>query len=121
MTGALHDPRNRPVLLGAAITGVALFLVAWLVLRWSPLLAWMAAWTPVAFAAYGLDKRAAVRGGWRIPEIVLHGLALVGGVLGAWAGRAVFRHKTQKPVFLVVLVLASVVWAVIAVWAVTGR
>jgi uncharacterized membrane protein YsdA (DUF1294 family) len=103
------------------VAGVAIFLVLWLVLRWSPLLAWMAGWTPVAFAAYGIDKRAAMRGGWRIPEMALHGLALVGGVLGAWAGRAVFRHKTRKPVFLVVLVAASVLWGALAAWVVFGR
>lgn len=97
------------------------FLVLWLGLAWSPLLAWIAGWTPVAFAAYGIDKRAAVRGGWRIPEAVLHGLALIGGVLGAWAGRAVFHHKTQHPAFLVVLIVASVVWGVIALLAVLGR
>lgn len=108
------------MIVGSLVVGLALFLGCWLVLRWSPLLAWVAGWTPVAFAAYGLDKRVADRGGWRIPEAVLHGLALVGGVLGAWAGRAWFRHKTQKPVFLVVLVLASALWAGIALWAVLG-
>ena len=30
----------------------------------------------------------------------------MGGVFGASAGRAFFRHKTQKPVFTVVLVIA---------------
>jgi uncharacterized membrane protein YsdA (DUF1294 family) len=120
-TGGLGDPRNRPVILGSLICGVALFLVCWLLLHWSPLLAWLVGWTPVAFAAYGIDKRAAGRDDWRIPEIVLHGLALIGGVIGAWAGRLVFRHKTRKPVFLVVLVIASVLWGAIAIWAVFGR
>ena len=36
-------------------------------------------------------------------------------------GRLVFRHKTQKPVFLMVLIGASVLWGAIAVWAVFGR
>lgn len=103
------------------VAGVILFLVLWLVLHWSPLLAWIAGWSPVAFAAYGIDKRAAVRGGWRIPETVLHGLALVGGVIGAWAGRLVFRHKTQRPMFLVALVIATIVWGAIAIRAITDR
>ena len=110
------DPRNRPALLGSLIAGVAAFVVlSWLGL--SPLLAWMAGWSVPAFAMYGIDKRQAQQGGWRVPEMVLHGLALIGGVIGAWAGRAVFRHKTQKPVFTAVLVIASIVWGVIAVWA----
>jgi uncharacterized membrane protein YsdA (DUF1294 family) len=117
----LRDPRNQPVIVGSAVLGIGLFLVCWLLLHWSPLLAWLVAWTPVAFVAYGLDKRAATRGDWRIPELVLHGLALIGGVIGAWAGRFVFRHKTRKPVFLVVLVAASVLWAAIAIWAIAGH
>ncbi|MFN8518603.1 MAG: DUF1294 domain-containing protein [Chloroflexota bacterium] len=85
------------------------------------LLAWMAGWTPVAFAAYGIDKRAAVRGGWRLPELVLHGLAVIGGVIGAWAGRLVFHHKTRHPSFLVVLVLASILWGAIVLGVALGR
>ena len=117
----LGDPRNRPVLVGTGVVGIGLFLFAWLGLHWSPLLAWLVGWTPVAFVVYGLDKRAATRGDWRVPEVVLHGLALIGGVIGAWAGRIAFRHKTRKPVFLVVLVIASVLWAAIVIWAILGR
>jgi uncharacterized membrane protein YsdA (DUF1294 family) len=113
------DPRNRPALVGAIIGGLAAFVVLWIV-GLSPLLAWMVGWSIPAFAMYGIDKRQASTGGWRIPEAVLHGLALVGGVIGAWAGRAVFRHKTQKPMFLVVLVVASIIWGLIAARAVLG-
>jgi uncharacterized membrane protein YsdA (DUF1294 family) len=109
------------VVVGSAVAGIGVFLVLWLVLDWSPLLAWIGGWTPVAFAAYGFDKRAAIRGGWRVPEAALHGLALVGGVIGAWAGRVVFRHKTHKPMFLVVLGAASVLWGALAAWVVLGR
>jgi uncharacterized membrane protein YsdA (DUF1294 family) len=69
---------------------------------------------------YGIDKRQAEQGGWRVPEVLLHGLALIGGVMGAWAGRAVFRHKTQKREFTLLLIVASVAWAVIATWALLG-
>ena len=115
------DRRNRIPLLAAAGLGIVLFLALWLIVGVSPLLAWLVGWTPPAFAAYGVDKWQATHGGWRIPEVVLHGLALVGGVIGAWAGRFVFRHKTQKPVFLIVLVVASLLWGAIAVWAVFLR
>ena len=53
---------------------------------------------------------------WREAALI----GLVGGVIGAWAGRLVFRHKTQKPVFTIVLVIAGLLWGAIAVWALLG-
>lgn len=52
-----------------------------------------------AFAAFGLDKAKAERGAWRVSESTLLNLALIGGTPGAYAGRAVFRHKTRKQPF----------------------
>ncbi len=113
------DPRNRPALIGSVIAGITAFVLLWW-LGLPPLIAWIGGWTLPAFAMYGIDKRQAEQGGWRVPEVLLHGLALIGGVIGAWAGRAVFRHKTQKREFTLVLIVASVAWAVIAVWALLG-
>ena len=113
------DPRNRPALLGAVIAGIAAFVALWWLGLPAPL-AWVAGWTLPAFAMYGIDKRQAQRAGWRVPEAVLHGLALVGGVIGAWAGRAVFHHKTSKPIFTVVLTAASILWAAIALAVLLG-
>lgn len=71
----------------------------------------------VAFVAYGIDKRRARRGTWRIPEATLQTMALCGGFCGALAGRRFFKHKTSKRYFTIVLyaivmlhVLAWVVW-----------
>ena len=50
----------------------------------------------VAFGAYGVDKRAAVRGSWRIPEADLHALEFMGGWIGAFIAQKVFHHKTRK-------------------------
>ena len=52
-----------------------------------------------AFAAFGIDKGKAERGHWRIAESTLLTFALLGGTLGAYAGRALFRHKTRKQPF----------------------
>lgn len=53
-------------------------------------------WT---FVLFGWDKMKAEQGGWRVSESSLLGLALVGGIGGAYAGRAFFRHKTRKKSF----------------------
>jgi uncharacterized membrane protein YsdA (DUF1294 family) len=50
-------------------------------------------WT---FMLFGFDKQHAEAGRWRIAETTLLGMALFGGSLGAYAGRALFRHKTRK-------------------------
>lgn len=48
------------------------------------------------FLLYGADKAAARRGGNRIPENILHLLALLGGWAGAFMAQRLFRHKTGK-------------------------
>ena len=53
----------------------------------------------IAFAAFGLDKAKAQRGQYRIAESTLLLFAFLGGTLGAYAGRSIFRHKTRKQPF----------------------
>jgi uncharacterized membrane protein YsdA (DUF1294 family) len=53
----------------------------------------------LAFAAFGIDKARAESGAWRISEATLLQLAFFGGTAGAYAGRALFRHKTRKEPF----------------------
>ncbi|RIK40022.1 MAG: DUF1294 domain-containing protein [Chloroflexi bacterium] len=108
----MRAQRRSALVLG----GLALALLALLVLFLSvPLyLAWLSALTAATFVAYWYDKQQAQRGGRRTPEITLHLLALAGGFIGGWAGRAVFRHKTRKPAFTLVLVVATVLHLAIA-------
>ncbi|MGF7143366.1 uncharacterized membrane protein YsdA (DUF1294 family) [Anaerotaenia torta] len=64
--------------------------------------------TLAGFALMGIDKRRAVKRAWRIPERVLIGTAFLGGGLGAFLGMYVFRHKTSRTKFLVLLPVAAV-------------
>lgn len=57
----------------------------------------------LAFALFGLDKRRARRGQWRVPERNLLTLAVLGGSVGAKIGQRVFRHKTSKQPFAGIL------------------
>lgn len=70
----------------------------------------------VAFLMYRTDKRAAVRGAYRIPESTLHLVSLLGGWPGALVARHVLRHKTRTQPFrtlfwvTVILNCAALAW-----------
>ena len=53
----------------------------------------------IAFALYGIDKRRAKQGAWRISEYTLLLVALLGGSLGALLGMRYFLHKTRHRKF----------------------
>lgn len=103
------------MLVAAVVVTVALFLLT----PSAPVLAWLIAMNLVALLAYGYDKAIAGSGQMRVPEVVLLGLALLGGSLGAFAGMVLFRHKTSKPAFLVPFFLIVVLQvAVLIAWLV---
>lgn len=107
------DPRNQAYTVGAIVLGFGIFVALMLLIEINWYVAWLAGWSVSLFALYGIDKTQAKLGGWRVPEIVLHGIALIGGFIGGWLGMFVFRHKTQKPVFKVVLAVATIIGAVL--------
>lgn len=57
----------------------------------------------IAFILYGMDKKYAREGRWRIPEKTLLGIAVIGGAAGAWMGMQAFRHKTKHLSFRVLV------------------
>ena len=65
---------------------------------------------------YGIDKKKARRGKWRIPEDTLIWLAVVGGSIGALLGMHLFRHKTQKRKFRILLPLILIAHLALAVY-----
>jgi uncharacterized membrane protein YsdA (DUF1294 family) len=111
-------PRNRPIVLALVATALVLFALAAIVGGVRPYPAWLLAWSVATFAAYAIDKAQARRGGWRIPELALHGMALAGGAIGGWFGLLALHHKTRHPAFPLVLGLALVAQAV--VWDALG-
>ena len=69
----------------------------------APVYAGLISMNVVTLALYGYDKHQAVVGGARIPEAALHIAALLGGSPGAILAQRLFRHKTRKRGFQVVL------------------
>ena len=65
----------------------------------------------IAFILYGLDKKYAREGRWRILEKTLLGIAMIGGAAGAWIGMQTFRHKTKHMSFRTLVPLFAVVHA----------
>lgn len=72
---------------------------------------------PVIVAAYALimsaagfsicayDKRAAVKQRQRISERTLFAVALLGGSMGVYAAMLIFRHKTRRLKFMLLMPL----------------
>ena len=83
---------------------------------WQFYLIWVVIASGITFLLYGLDKAQSKNGGWRVPEVVLHGLALAGGFPGGWAGRSIFRHKTKKGIFVFVLVVSTAIHLGLVYW-----
>ncbi|MBQ2536823.1 MAG: DUF1294 domain-containing protein [Bacteroidaceae bacterium] len=51
------------------------------------------------FFTYGIDKWKAKKSKWRIREVSLLALAVLGGSIGAWLGMKVWHHKTMHKKF----------------------
>jgi uncharacterized membrane protein YsdA (DUF1294 family) len=106
---------------------LGLFLLFRLQASWYSLLGcWLLAVNAITFGYYAYDKARARGSRSRVPEVVLHGLALAGGTLGAYAGMRLFRHKTVKGTFrivfwtIAVLQVALVAAAVYRLWKERG-
>lgn len=94
------QPRDdgRVLLLIPAFAGFVLALhLLWGVPNW--LWGIYTAMSLATFITYWLDKRAALRGDWRVPENTLHALALACGWPGALLAQRLLRHKSAKRSF----------------------
>lgn len=83
-------------------------------------IAYLIAVNLTTFLAYGLDKMLAARpNSLRIPENVLHTMAIAGGSIGGLIAQNYFRHKTMKTTFQTtywVIVVIQVVIVAVFFW-----
>lgn len=111
----MNHHRNYAIFggLGLLLTAAG-FAVLWATTDWAFLVNWIIAASVVAFAFYGIDKGLSKTNARRIPEAILHMMALIGGFAGAALGMMAFRHKTnfsKHPLFIPIIVLAAAVYA----------
>lgn len=103
--GPRETPRSRPypALAGYVVIAAFAAVAVYLSTLW-PISGWFIALYGVVslgcFVAYAVDKSAAQRRRWRVPEATLLLLGLVGGWPGAILAQQWLRHKTRKPSFL---------------------
>ena len=84
---------------------------------------WLAVYLAVinlaTFIVYGVDKRRARKGKWRVPEKTLFLLPLLGGSAGALLGMRVFHHKTRHWYFVWGIPAILLAQIALAVWLLT--
>ena len=64
------------------------------------------------FILMGMDKRAARRKKWRIPERRLLTLGMIGGGFGGILGMIIFHHKTHRIYFTICYVVNIICWGI---------
>ena len=72
------------------------------------------------FFLYGIDKYKAKKGRWRISEITLLLMAVIGGSIGAWAGMRHWHHKTMHKKFKYGIPLIITFQVALAVYLLTN-
>jgi len=79
---------------------------------WFPLL-YLVVINAVAFLAMWWDKRKAVKNQWRVAEVTLQLLGIIGGAIGILGGMYKFRHKTKKMSFLAAAIVGLIISLII--------
>jgi uncharacterized membrane protein YsdA (DUF1294 family) len=91
--------------IAAALIGMSLLFARQQRFAWVP--AYFVGVNAATFLLYAYDKAVAGRGRLRVPEAVLHALAIVGGTFGGLIGQRLFRHKISKASFQRVFVATA--------------
>lgn len=71
---------------------------------------WLIIINIITFAVFGIDKKKAIDGKFRISELTLFALSFLGGSLGGLAAMHVFHHKTKKWYFKFGIPLILIAW-----------
>jgi uncharacterized membrane protein YsdA (DUF1294 family) len=102
---------RSPVILPAIAAIVLTIAATWFALErlgWPWWAGYLVGLNVATFFIYGYDKWISSGARTRVPENVLHGLALFGGTPAAFAAQRLWRHKTNKRSFRIRF------WAIVA-------
>jgi len=69
----------------------------------------------IVFGLMGLDKRRAIKNKTRIKEQTFCILSMFGGFVGLILGMMVFKHKTNKLSFYLIVLVSFIVWIAILI------
>ena len=112
----INKPKKYFLVLAVILIAILSSIITYLV-KGNLLYAYITSINLITLLFYGYDKYQARTNGFRIPETVLHLLALTGGSPGALLGQILFRHKTRKLKFLFVFIMIVIIQIVlIAIW-----
>ena len=118
-------PRHNPKIFFLAVAAIMIAVISgtlwWM--RLNVLYAYLIGVNTAVVLFYGYDKQQSATHRRRVPELTLHILALSGGVLGAFLGQTIFRHKTRKLKFRIVslAILALQIILIFCYWRVYLR
>lgn len=77
---------------------------------------WLIIINIITFAVFGIDKKKAIDGKFRIKELTLFVLSLLGGSLGGLIAMHTFHHKTRKWYFKFGIPLILIAWVAMIAW-----
>lgn len=69
----------------------------------------------ITFIIYGIDKYKSIKHKYRISEVTLIILAIIGGSIGAFFGMIIFHHKTKKKKFIITIPIILLLWVYILI------
>lgn len=79
---------------------------------------WLIIINIITFAVFGIDKKKAIDGKFRVSELTLFVLSLLGGSLGGLIAMHTFHHKTRKWYFKFGIPLILIAWIALISWLV---
>ena len=111
-------------ILSVILTGVAYALLFETFTAWHPYLIWLVAINAATLVMYAIDSWMGRRDKVDPPEMLMHLLSIVGGFVGAWLARVIFRYRVDlrdRPWLYLVLVLSTIGHGVLVYqWLIVG-